>query len=68
MPEIDALANRVKEYRRSQNKNQFEMSSEIGICEEELSLIERGQTDLKLSTMQKIAAYMGITVSELLRV
>ena len=40
MPETDALANRVKEYRRSMCINQFEMSCEIGICEEELSLIE----------------------------
>ncbi len=42
------------------------MSSEIGICEEELSLLERGRTDPKLSTIQLIASYMGVTVSELL--
>ena len=66
MPEVDALARQLKQYRAIQNKTQFEMSSEIGISEEELSLLERGQTDPKLSTMQKIASYMGITVSELL--
>ena len=66
MPEVDALARQLKQYRTIQDKTQFEMSSEIGISEEELSLLERGQTDPKLSTMQKIASYMGITVSELL--
>ena len=66
MPEVDALARQLKQYRVMQEKTQFEMSSEIGISEEELSLLERGQTDPKLSTMQKIASYMGITVSELL--
>ena len=38
----------------------------MGISVEELSLIERKLTDPKLSTLQKIAAYMGITVSKLL--
>ena len=49
------------------NKTQFELSSEIGISEEELSLLERRKTDPKLSTIQMIASYMGITVSDLLR-
>ena len=68
MPETDALAKRVKRYRKEQSKNQFEMASDIGISIEEISLIERGKTDPKLSTLQKIAAYMGITVSSLLEV
>ena len=46
--------------------NQFEAASEIGISTETLSKIERCQTDAKLSTVSKIAAYMGITVSTLL--
>ena len=46
--------------------NQFEAASEIGISTETLSKIEQCQTDAKLSTVSKIAAYMGITVSTLL--
>lgn len=68
MPETDALAKRVKAYRKQLSKNQFEMASEMGISIEEISLIERGKTDPKLSTLQKIAAHMGITVSSLLEV
>lgn len=68
MPEVDALARRLKRFRRAQDKTQFEMSAEIGISEEELSLLERGKTDPKLSTIQMIASYLGLTVSELLRV
>ncbi len=67
MPEIDALAKQLKRYRRMQDKTQFELSSEIGISEEELSLLERGKTDPKLSTIQLIASCLGITVSDLLR-
>ena len=68
MPEIDTLANRLKRYRRIQEKTQFELSSEIGISEEELSLLERGKTDPKLSTIQQIASCLGITVSDLLEI
>lgn len=68
MPEISALAKRVRSYRESLGETQFELSGEIGISIEELSLIERGQANPRLSTMQKIAAHMGITVSALLEV
>lgn len=66
MPELDALARQLKRYRRTLNKTQFELSSEIGISEEELSLLERGKTDPKLSTIQLIASCLGVTVSDLL--
>lgn len=68
MPEISVMAERVKAYRKSLKKTQFELSNEIGISTDELSLIERGETNPRLDTMQKIAAHMGITVSSLLKV
>ncbi len=68
MPEIRALAKRVRAYRESLGETQFELSGEIGISIEELGLIERGEANPRLSTMQKIAAHMGITVSALLEV
>ena len=68
MLEISTLAKKVKAYRESLGETQFELSGEIGISIEELSLIERGEANPRLSTMQKIAAHMGITVSALLEV
>ena len=68
MPEVSVLAKRIKAYRESLNKTQFELSDEIGISLDELSLIERGKANPSLSTLQKISARMGITVSELLEV
>lgn len=68
MPEVSALAKRVKIYRENMKKTQFELSYEMGISLEELSLIEREGTNPRLSTIQKIAAHMGITVSELLKI
>lgn len=69
MPEAIMVAKRLKEYRLSNSKTQFEMGSEMGLSTEEISLIERVRVkDLKLSTLQKIAAHMGITVSELVAI
>lgn len=62
------MAKRVKEYRKELNKTQEELSDEIGISIDELSLIERKKANPNLLTLQKIAAHMGITVSELLKV
>ena len=45
MPEISALAKKVKAYRESLGETQFELSGEIGISIEELSLIERGEAN-----------------------
>ena len=69
MPEMEILSQHVKRIRKGMGMTQATFAPQVGICEEELSLIERGKAkDVKLSTMQKIAAFTGWTVSELLRV
>jgi len=69
MPEMEILSQHVKRIRKDMGMTQAVFAPQVGICEEELSLIERGKAkDVKLSTMQKIAAFTGWTVSELLRV
>ena len=66
---MEILSQRVKRIRKDMGMTQATFAPQVGICEEELSLIERGKAkDVKLSTMQKIAAFTGWTVSELLRV
>ena len=69
MPEMEILSQHVKRIRKDMGMTQATFAPQVGICEEELSLIERGKAkDVKLNTMQKIAAFTGWTVSELLRV
>lgn len=68
MPERSALAKRVKAYRKMLHMSQMEIAGELGFSTEELSLIEREKANPSLETIQKIAAHMGITVSELLKV
>ena len=68
MPEREALAKHLKEFRKINKETQFEFAANVGISIEELSLMEREIANPSLDTLQKIAAYTGNTVSELLRV
>ena len=68
MPEREALAKYLKEFRKINKETQFEFAANVGISIEELSLMEREIANPSLDTLQKIAAYTGNTVSELLQV
>ena len=69
MPELTIFAVRMKKIRIKIGPTQAEFAAMVGISEEEVSLIERKDlTDVKLSTLQKVAAMTGLTVSELLSV
>ena len=68
MAEREALAKYLKGFRKINKETQFEFAANVGISIEELSLMEREIANPSLDTLQKIAAYTGNTVSELLRV
>ena len=63
------FAVKMKKMRTKMELTQAEFAAMVGISEEEVSLIEREKlTDIKLSTLQKVDAMTGLTVSELLSV
>lgn len=66
MPEREALANRLKEYRKIHKLSQQDFAWDCGLSRELISLIERQDENVKLDTLQSIAAYTGMTVSDLL--
>ena len=66
MPEIEALSHNVKHIRNKMDQSQECFAANCGISKEILSLIERQITDTRLSTIQKIAAYGGGDVADLL--
>ena len=66
MPEFDYLSDNLKRIRLKLKESQIDFAANCGISTEILSLMERKLTDPKLSTLQKIAAYTDMTVSELL--
>ena len=67
MPELEALAKNTKAKRKELRETQLTFALNCGLCEDEISDIENQNTDPKLSTIQNIAAYVGLTVSDLLK-
>lgn len=68
MPELKALAMNTKAKRIERNETQLEFGLNCGLSEDEICKIENQNTDPKLSTIQSIAAYTGLTVSDLLKI
>ena len=67
MPEIEALSYNLKKIRKAMNISQMDFAADCGISTEILSLLEREKTDPRLSTLQKIAAYVDCDVTDLLK-
>ncbi len=66
MDDMTLLAKKIRAARKKLRQSQAEFAFNCDISVETLSLIEREETDPRLSTIQKIAAYLGTTVRELL--
>ncbi|MBP3480402.1 MAG: helix-turn-helix transcriptional regulator [Clostridia bacterium] len=66
MDDMTLLAKKIRAARKKLRQSQTEFAFNCDISVETLSLIEREETDPRLSTIQKIAAYLGTTVRELL--
>ena len=68
MPEIIALAKNVRKIRTEMKLSQLKFAMECDISLDILSQIEREKTNPRLSTLQKICAYVGCSVADLLRI
>lgn len=61
-----ALGQRIRTLRVS-HYSQDEFAEVIDVFRSHMSAIERGKTDLKLSTLRRIASALSLSVDELLR-
>ena len=66
MSENEIIARNVRKIRKEFGQSQMDFAANCGISVEELSLLERNKADPKLSTLQKIAAYIGEPVAYLI--
>ena len=66
MPEIKFLAKNIKKIRKEMQETQLDFAAHCGLGTGTLNAIERELSDPKLSSIQKIAAYVDMTVPELL--
>jgi XRE family transcriptional regulator, fatty acid utilization regulator len=68
-PGVDlvTLGQRLRHLRRSRNMTLEQLSAAVGRAPSQLSLIENGRREPKLSVLQSIANALGVTVQDLLR-
>lgn len=66
MPEIKNLAQNISKIRKELKETQADFAANCGLGTGTLNMIENQKSDPKLSSIQKIAAYTGQTVPELL--
>lgn len=66
MPYKKILADNLIAFRKLENVSQLEISFRTDISKETISLIERGQTNVRLDILEKLASYTGLTIPELL--
>lgn len=65
MDDMTLLAGNVKAIRKKLKQSQAEFVFNCDISVETLSLIEREKTNPRLSSVQKVAAYSGVSVRDL---
>lgn len=66
MPELKILANNIAKIRKDMKETQEEFAAHCDLGTGTLNLMENQRTDPRLSSIQKVAAYIGCTVPELL--
>ena len=66
MPEYDTLAKNIRKIRKGMQLSQMDFAFKCGISTDIISQIECSRANPRLSTLQKIAAYTGYRVADLL--
>lgn len=60
------MAKKIRAYRETLGKSQYELASDWSLPTNEIVALESGKADPFLSTIVKVAGFMGISASELL--
>lgn len=59
MPDLDQLAKRISEARKSSRLSQMELASSIGVSDKSVSAYEKGRATPPLAKLRKIAEATG---------
>ncbi len=66
MPYKRILAENLAEFRQLEGISQMEIAFRTGVSKETISLIERELSNVRLDVLERLAAYTGLTIPELL--
>ncbi len=64
--DLITLGRRIRHFRKIQSLTLDSLSSQVGVVPSQLSLVENGRREPRLSLLNALADALGVTVSELL--
>jgi transcriptional regulator with XRE-family HTH domain/predicted transcriptional regulator len=64
--DLITLGRRIRHFRKAQNLTLDQLGSSVGVVGSQLSMVENGRREPKLSLLQAIAATLGVSVADLL--
>jgi len=59
------LADNLLMFRKHENISQQEISFRTEVNKDTISMLERGKSNVRLDTLEKLASYIGLTLPEL---
>ncbi len=62
----DALARKIRSYRRAKNLSQEQLAEICGLHRTYVGAVERGERNVTLSTLEAFAVALGVSVPDLL--
>ena len=65
MPYKKILAENIIRFRNNENISQIEIALRSDVSRKTISLIEKEMANVTLNTLEKLSAYMGLTMAEL---
>lgn len=63
---LESFGTRVREARAARDWTQEDLSAKSGLAVVQISRIERGVREIRLTTLLKLASALGVTTDELL--
>jgi len=64
-PTLEKFGRRVRDERLKQSLSQEELAAKAGVHRTYIGMIERGEKNITLTNIEKIAKALGLTISEL---
>jgi len=64
--DLDTLGHRIRHFRTAHDRTLDQLGATVGLAASQLSLIENGKREPKLSTLENIATALGIELGDLL--
>ena len=63
---LDSLGKRIFELRKEKGMTQEELAEKLGTLHNQISRLENGMVNPKITTLLKVAEVLGVSVSDLL--